>query len=305
MRVSSYTYQQDTDCTSRSLATLLVAWVGAAMVASVLLRWKYMWIALAILTLLFLIACGYAACNARRTQHRIVCRSNRPVVRRHSVEHVETVSRIVDGNYVVDPPAYQTFWITDLPPSYSAVIRGQPSNSLPNYHLTSVDEFAIGPRLSNPPPYTMAIQSDTLNTANGQAINCTREQHIIQRFPTSVINQQSNNDESWTLNSSHHHHHIVRTQSFSEIPQVKNNNNNNNNDDDDDKEPKERRRSRSQGTRYLNNIIINCTFTRSERSTNDDQNNDHQNTPTIEQRVDSNQIHSTSNNNNSTSDSKN
>lgn len=40
------------------------------MVASVLLRWKYMWIALAILTLLFLLACGYAACTTRRNSLR-------------------------------------------------------------------------------------------------------------------------------------------------------------------------------------------------------------------------------------------
>ncbi|XP_043467128.1 diacylglycerol kinase A-like isoform X2 [Leptopilina heterotoma] len=280
-------HDRDTDCTSRSLATLLVAWVGAAMVASVLLRWKYMWIALAILTLLFLIACGYAACNARSAHQRIACRSNRPIVRRRSIENVQTVSRIVDGNYVVDPPAYQTFWITDLPPSYSAVIRAQP----PNYHLTSVDEFAIGPRLSNPPPYTMVIQSDVLNTSNGQPTNRTQEAHLSS-FPAG-INQQSRG-EPWPQNTfgqnnnnNNNNSNIVRRQSFSEISQI-----------NEDKEPKERRRSRSIGTHYFSNIIINCTFSRNERRTNDEHIN---HTPTIEQRVDSNQNHSSSTNDNSES----
>lgn len=183
---------------------------------------------------------------------------------------------------VVDPPSYQTFWITDLPPSYSAVIRTQPPNSLPNYHLTSVDEFAIGPRLSNPPPYTMAMQSDVLNATNGQATNRTLEPHL-QSF--QGINQAR--VEPWPLETGHH---IVRRQSFSEIPH-----------DNEDKEPKERRRSRSTGNRYLNNII-NCTLSRNERRANDDR-GDHQNTPTIEQRIDSSQIHS-GNNNINNNDSK-
>lgn len=62
-----------------------------------------MWIALAILTLLFLLACGYAACSARRSHERIVYRSgSRHIVRRrrHSFEHVQTVSRVVENNYV-------------------------------------------------------------------------------------------------------------------------------------------------------------------------------------------------------------
>ncbi|XP_033215681.1 uncharacterized protein LOC117172052 isoform X2 [Belonocnema kinseyi] len=281
MRVSTYTYQ-DADCTNRSLATLLVAWLGAAMVASVLLRWKYMWIALAILTLLFLIACGYAACSARRSHERIVYENgDRHIVRRrrHSLEHVQTVSRVVDNNYIVEPPSYQTFWVQDLPPTYSAVVRTQVPASIPDYRLTSADDPPIGPRLSNPPSYSIAIGSNHPTAQIGQPANRTLEPNV-QNFQS--MNQPGG--QPWTLPPGHH---IVRRQSFSEIAQP-----------NEDKVPKERRRSQSfgvlsSGTGYLSNII-SCTFSRGERRTNVEQ-NDHP-PLTSEQRIVISQINSGRNN---------
>lgn len=82
---------QETDCTSRSLATLLVAWVGAAMVASILLRWKYMWIVLLVLTLLFLIVCGYAAYTTKKAQDRAIA-AEQEVRRQRAEMEIQTIS---------------------------------------------------------------------------------------------------------------------------------------------------------------------------------------------------------------------
>lgn len=250
------------------------------MVASVLLRWKYMWIALAVLTLLFLIACGYAACSARRSQERIVCRSGeRHIVRRsHSFDHIHTVSRIVDNNFIVEPPSYQTFWVTDLPPAYSTLVSSQPPTSLQNYHLTLVDELSISPRFSNPPPYSAAIQSDNLTSQNGQPENRTLESNLQN---VQAITQPGG--QPWTLEPGHH---TVRRKSYSEIPQS-----------NEDKERRERRRSQSTG--YLSNVITS-TFVRSG-TTNVHHQHDDQTLPTNEQRIVTNHINS---GNNSTSESK-
>ena len=169
----------------------------------------------------------------------------------------------------MEPPSYQTFWVPDLPPSYSAVVRTQVPATIPDYHLTSADERPIGPRLSNPPPYSVAIGSDNLTSHIGQSMNRTLEPNL-QNFQT--MNQPGG--QPWTLSPGHH---IVRRQSYSEISQP-----------NEDKAPEERRRSQSSGsvlssgTGYLSNII-SCTFNRGERRTNVDQ-NDHP-PPTNEQRI--------------------
>lgn len=68
---------QDADCSGRTLATLLVAWVATAMVASILLRWEYMWIVLAVLTLLFLLVCGYTAYYVKKAHARLLLEEHR------------------------------------------------------------------------------------------------------------------------------------------------------------------------------------------------------------------------------------
>ncbi|XP_066586268.1 uncharacterized protein [Prorops nasuta] len=177
----------DTDCSGRALATLLVAWVGTAIVASILLRWKYMWIALAVLTLLFLLACGYTAChskaineNARAINGTITDEESEIRRRRHMRRgrarsggreaQITTVSSRVDNCFENEPPGYQAFWITDLPPSYASVIGSGSSILLPVHtssldsasassssypYLCSIDSTASPP----PPPYAIAIES--------------------------------------------------------------------------------------------------------------------------------------------------
>lgn len=143
----------ETECSGRSLATLLVAWVSAAMVASVLLRWKYMWIALAVLTLLFLIACGYAAFTTRRNLQRDILTEE--AYFDHRRREISTVSGdLAPCGDRVEPPAYQNYWITDLPPPYAVVIGAEPTPPTAGEERVQ----AVGPRLSNPPPYSVAVQ---------------------------------------------------------------------------------------------------------------------------------------------------
>lgn len=172
--------KKQADCSGRALATLVIAWVGAALVASVLLKWTHMWVSLAVLTLLFLVACGYAAYDARKTQERVLARETerQEERRRRREQQLESVSGGVD-NYpevrsvqllksrllqkliqiqVIDPPEYQTFWVPDLPPSYNAVVSTQPASSVVDPEVPAV----LPPRLSNPPPYAVAVQSEPL-----------------------------------------------------------------------------------------------------------------------------------------------
>lgn len=81
---------QDADCSGRTLATLLVAWVTAAMVASILLQWEYMWIVLAVLTLLFLLLCGYTGYKMKRTHARMLLEQQR----RAAIRTVSSITAI-------------------------------------------------------------------------------------------------------------------------------------------------------------------------------------------------------------------
>ncbi|XP_012283513.1 uncharacterized protein LOC105701381 isoform X2 [Orussus abietinus] len=152
------------DCSGRSLVTLVVAWIGAAMVASVLLGWKYVWIAMTVLTMLFLIACGYAACTAKKVQANALSRAEMERRRRQVVD-IETISGEVDGHVqIIRPPEYQTYWITDLPPPYSTIMGVSPAVGFP--HQQPPEEANVGSderRISNPPPYSVAVQSSPFN----------------------------------------------------------------------------------------------------------------------------------------------
>lgn len=82
---------QEADCSGRILASLLIAWVTIAMVASILLEWNYMWIVLMVLTLLFLFICGYTAYNVKKTNARILIEQQRRAA-------IRTISSITAAN---------------------------------------------------------------------------------------------------------------------------------------------------------------------------------------------------------------
>lgn len=71
---------QDTDCSGRMLATVLVAWVTTAMIASILLQWEHMWIVLVILTLLFFLICVYTVYTVKKTHARILIEQQRAAI---------------------------------------------------------------------------------------------------------------------------------------------------------------------------------------------------------------------------------
>jgi len=97
---------QDADCSGRTLATLLVAWVAMAMIASILLRWEYMWIVLAILTMLFLLVCGYTAYYVKRAHARMLIEEQRAAIRTVSSMMERSNCREVLGSFITEK------WIT-------------------------------------------------------------------------------------------------------------------------------------------------------------------------------------------------
>ncbi|CAL1679795.1 unnamed protein product [Lasius platythorax] len=136
----------DADCSGRTLATLLIVWVTTAMVASILLKWEYMWIVLAILTLLFLLVCGYTAYNVKRTHARILIEQQRRAIR--------TVSSIAAANRrEIELSTYSTHLHTDLPPSYASVVTTQTTTSTSPGALSGEDKY------EDPPPYSIVIAS--------------------------------------------------------------------------------------------------------------------------------------------------
>ncbi|CAD6233820.1 GSCOCG00007317001-RA-CDS [Cotesia congregata] len=172
--------QHEQKCAGRSLATLLVSWVAVTMLGAILLRWKHMWIALTVLTLLFLMMCAYAIKMKRQVRpdqrdEQCIIQENingaavdNPEIR---TRQIQTVSGSVDDfTEIIQPPAYQTFWINDLPPSYSAVIGEQvppvgPRLALPNDTYATIT--------SNPPPYcaVLRLETDPDNEMSSQNLN--------------------------------------------------------------------------------------------------------------------------------------
>ncbi|XP_034937718.1 uncharacterized protein [Chelonus insularis] len=203
--VNTYDHRQS-ECSGRSLATLLIAWVSAALVASVLLRWKYMWIALAVLTLLFLIACGYAASTHRRNTERSTSREETRIIDGRN-RNIPTVSGGVDNNTdIIAPPAYQTYWINDLPPSYTVVIGTQPPTGAYPMHV----EELFTPRPSNPPPYSVATQHDHTQSSSdthqlpGQSIS-------------SIVNENDNKENDITRDQNVLSHGSAQNQYFNNL----------------------------------------------------------------------------------------
>ncbi|XP_011334334.1 uncharacterized protein LOC105277585 isoform X2 [Ooceraea biroi] len=139
----------DADCSGRTLATLLVAWVATAMVASILLRWEYMWIVLAILTMLFLFVCGYTAYYVKRAHARMLIEEQRRAIR--------TISGIAERNNrrEMERSAYATQLTVDLPPSYASVMSAQPTSTPPPASL-QIDRSGED-KFEEPPPYSTVI----------------------------------------------------------------------------------------------------------------------------------------------------
>lgn len=144
------------------LATILVAWVTTAMIASILLQWDHMWIVLVVLTVLFFLVCGYTVYTVKRTHARILIEQQRVAIR--------TISDITANRRQTGSSTIAVHSTPDLPPSYASVVAVQgPSMST----QTSV---TIGPpedKFENPPPYSIAIAS--IN-AQEQNVEISREQ---------------------------------------------------------------------------------------------------------------------------------
>ncbi|KAH0954226.1 hypothetical protein HN011_001749 [Eciton burchellii] len=141
----------DADCSGRTLATLLVAWVAMAMVASILLRWEYMWIVLAILTMLFLLVCGYTAYYVKRAHARMLLEEQRAAIR--------TVSSITERSNCreMERSAYAAQLNADLPPSYASVVSMQSSSTS---SLARIDR-SVEDKFEEPPSYSTVININT------------------------------------------------------------------------------------------------------------------------------------------------
>lgn len=171
----------DADCSGRTLATLLVAWVTTAMVASILLQWEYMWIVLAILTLLFLLVCGYTAYSVKRTHARILIEQQRRAA-------IRTVSGITAANRrEIESSTYSTHLSADLPPSYASVVTTQTSTT----PRASSDED----KYEDPPSYSIVVASldntQDRNAGNSCELNvsppkCTRNNTAAATYSAST-----------------------------------------------------------------------------------------------------------------------
>ncbi|XP_043283580.1 uncharacterized protein [Venturia canescens] len=275
--ISPFEYR-DVDCSSRSLATLMVAWVGAAMVASILLRWKYMWIALTILTLLFLFACGYAACNARRAHERAMANEENRIFeqnRRH--RDIQSVSGSVDEcREATEPPAYQSYWITDLPPPYAVVIGAEvPPPPPPPPMPRSSNPEPPSPTNTKPPPYSVAIQTDPIDVTQATSSPLRVILNRVGSSSSDPQNTSSRRSEEPT-NSRTPQVAPVSTLAWHEDIKVPN--------EQTLREAAENSSNNSQtaltsGTIYLSNII-SCTFARGQIRHNDERHDNLQTTMT-------------------------
>ncbi|KAL0134681.1 hypothetical protein PUN28_001459 [Cardiocondyla obscurior] len=139
---------QDADCSGRMLATILVAWVTTAMIASILLQWEHMWIVLVILTLLFFLVCGYTVYTVKRTHARILLEQQRAAIR--------TISGIANSRRQ-EPLAFAVRSPPDLPPSYASVVT-VPGSSAP-VRASETGGSSGDNKFEDPPPYSIVISS--------------------------------------------------------------------------------------------------------------------------------------------------
>ncbi|KAF7995024.1 hypothetical protein HCN44_004496 [Aphidius gifuensis] len=244
--ISPLEYRED--CSGRSMATLLVAWLSAAMVASILLRWKYMWIALAILTILFLAACGLAAYSSRKSarDEEEEEEANRQQRLSDDRMNIQSISGDMSQNYPynVEPPGYQTYWITELPPPYTVVVESDAPPLISSQLNSSANqEPSMDPPLTGqPPPYSVAIQQNRTS--------------IIQTASSSDYYNQNDHTDTSTVQSLN----IDTCQSVT----INRNDENKEETDDESKIPPSSN-VLSSGTQYLTNFISH-TFGRGQRS---------------------------------------
>ncbi|XP_012057482.1 PREDICTED: uncharacterized protein LOC105620601 [Atta cephalotes] len=156
----------DADCSGRMLATILVAWVTTAMIASILLQWEHMWVVLVILTLLFFLVCGYTVYTVKRTHARILIEQQRAAIR--------TISDITTNRRQAESSAYAVHSSPDLPPSYASVMTVQ-GTSRSTQMLTTINPSSED-KFENPPPYSIVIAS--INAAQEQNVEMSRERHV-------------------------------------------------------------------------------------------------------------------------------
>lgn len=148
------------------LATVLVAWVTTAMIASILLQWEHMWIVLVILTLLFFLVCGYTVYSVKRTHARILIEQQRAAIR--------TISDITANRRQPLQTVSSAFTVrstrSDLPPSYASVMSIQGTSTSPRtIDPPGEDKF------EDLPPYSVVIAS--IN-AQEQNVEASREWHV-------------------------------------------------------------------------------------------------------------------------------
>ncbi|XP_018401062.1 PREDICTED: uncharacterized protein LOC108778388 [Cyphomyrmex costatus] len=156
----------DADCSGRMLATILVAWVTTAMIASILLQWEHMWVVLVILTLLFFLVCGYTVYTVKRTHARILIEQQRAAIR--------TISDITANRRQAGSSTYAVHSSPDLPPSYASVMTVQ-GTSRPTQMSTTINP-SNEDKFENPPPYSIVIAS--INAAQEQNVEMSRERHV-------------------------------------------------------------------------------------------------------------------------------
>ncbi|XP_008552647.1 uncharacterized protein LOC103574874 isoform X1 [Microplitis demolitor] len=186
--------QHEQECAGRSLATLLISWVAVAMLGAILLRWEHMWIALTVLTLLFLMMCAYAIKLKRQTPGEIVgedrcyVHSNNSNNDISNSRNIQTVSGSVDNfTEIIQPPAYQQYWINDLPPSYSAAIGTELPIEITRTSLPILDDN-YATITSNPPAYCTVIQLDSIGT---HTIDGNEQQLVDSVLPPLARNLNS------------------------------------------------------------------------------------------------------------------
>ncbi|XP_012535913.2 uncharacterized protein LOC105836431, partial [Monomorium pharaonis] len=148
---------QDADCSGRMLATVLVAWVSTAMIASILLQWEHMWIVLVILTLLFFLVCGYTVYTVKRTHARILFEQQRAAIR--------TISDITANRGQTGSSVFTVRLPPDLPPSYASVVTVQGTTG-PN--RTSETVVPGQDKFEDPPPYSIVIASTNAQERNAE-----------------------------------------------------------------------------------------------------------------------------------------
>ncbi|XP_011876427.1 PREDICTED: uncharacterized protein LOC105566766 [Vollenhovia emeryi] len=158
---------QDADCSGRMLATILVAWVTTAMIASILLQWEHMWIVLVILTLLFFLVCGYTVYTVKRTHARILLEQQRAAIR--------TISDITANRRQTGPLTFAIRSTPDLPPSYASVMTVQGTSAPPRVPAESHED-----KFEDPPPYSIVIASINMQERNAEV---SSEQHVPRAGP--------------------------------------------------------------------------------------------------------------------------